>query len=64
MRPASEQVTAFIRWLPSQQAFDRLPCHFRDFELHWATGFLLHDDPTIANESARTDVRYLEPDEV
>jgi hypothetical protein len=64
MRSAPKQVAAFIGWLASQQAFDRLPCHVRDFELHRPTGLLLHNNPTIADESAGADVLRLETDQV
>jgi hypothetical protein len=64
MRPATKKVTVPIRWLASQQAFDRLPCHLRDFELHRPTGLLLHNDPTIANKSARADVLCSETDQI
>ena len=64
MRPAPKQVTAFIGWLASQQAFDRQPCHLRDFELHRPTGLLLHNNSTIADESAGADVLRLETDQV
>ena len=63
-RPTPKQVTAFIGWPASQQAFDRLPRHLRDFELHRPTGLVLHDDPAIANKSARADVLRLETDQI
>jgi hypothetical protein len=62
MRPAPKQVTASIEWLASQQTFDRLSCHLRDFKLHRPTGLLLHNNPTIADESAGADVLRLETD--
>ena len=62
--PTSEQVAYVIGSLGSQQAFDRLPRHFRDFELDGATGLELGNDPTIADESARADILCLETDQV